>query len=92
MVPTMWSVVLQSTCYNHGAQVNKMQCVQAWYISRITRECLTDSLLTTHAHYIGGGGGCWGMQGKGVVGQLGTLLSCTTCVVSTSYLVDNHTT
>ena len=24
MVPTMWSVVLQSTCYNHGAQVNKM--------------------------------------------------------------------
>ena len=34
-----WSILLQYVC-------------KAWYISRITREYPTDSLLTTHAHYI----------------------------------------
>ena len=32
MVPTMWSVVLQSTCYNHGAQVNKILQCTAWSV------------------------------------------------------------
>ena len=39
------------------------------------RECPTDSLLTTHAHYIREG---FVGEDKGILGQLGTLLSCTT--------------
>ena len=39
--------------YVHACMVNTaIVSVQAWYISRSTRECPTDSLLTTHAHYI----------------------------------------
>ena len=37
--------------YMHGHICYSMY-VHAWYISRITRECPTDPLLTTHAHYI----------------------------------------
>ena len=32
--------------------INVAKTMKAWYTSRITRGCPTDSLLTTHAHYI----------------------------------------
>ena len=45
-----WSILLQYVCIQAWSIL--LQYVHAWYISRITRECPTDSLLTTHAHYI----------------------------------------
>ena len=62
------SILLQ---YVSTGMVNT--AVYAWYISR---ECPKDSLLTTHAHYTLGRDLLW--QGKGIAGQLGALLSCTT--------------
>ena len=73
--------------YRHGQYCYNMY-VQAWYISRITRECPPDSLLITHAHYIREG---LFRQGKGIAGQLGSLLSCTTLCSLSCYLVYHYT-
>ena len=80
MVNTAATILLQYLC---TGMVNTATIwyVKAWYISRITMECPTDSLLTTHAHYIREGFLLG--QGKGIVGQLVALLSCTTlCILS----------
>ena len=61
----------------HGQYCYNMY-VQAWYIPRITRECPTDYLLTTHAHTIR----------EEFVGadNLGHCYPVQLCVVSASYV------
>ena len=60
-------------CYNMYVQAWSIlqynMYLYAWYISKITKECPTDSLLTTHAHYISDGfvGACKGRTTWGTV-------------------------
>ena len=49
----MVNTAVQYACT--GMVNTAVQYVYAWYISKITRECPTNSLLTTHAHYISDG-------------------------------------